>query len=105
MRDLQPTIATTTENKTTGWTMLLWLEGFQPVTPCRLPIAWYPLILPCSITQSIHWKKLGLELLLEGLMLLAPVSLDVMGAIGEYLVDRNPSTSAAYTFKAPRFQV
>jgi hypothetical protein len=105
MADLQPTIATTTEDRTTSWMVLLWLEGFQPVTPRRLPVGWHPLILSRSITQSIHWKKLGLELLLEGLMLLAPVSLDVMGAIGEYLVDRHPSTSTTYTLKTAGFQV
>lgn len=34
-----------------------------------------------------NWKRLGMELLLEVLMIAAPVSLDYLGAVGEYLLD------------------
>lgn len=37
--------------------------------------------------QVLRWKWLLAETVLEALMFLAPVSLDFLGAIGEYLVD------------------
>jgi hypothetical protein len=37
--------------------------------------------------QLKHWKRLSLQLVLEVLMFVAPVNLDYLGVVGEYLVD------------------
>ena len=37
--------------------------------------------------QRKHWKRLILELLLEVVMIAAPVSLDFLGVAGEYLLE------------------
>lgn len=37
--------------------------------------------------QHKHWKRLFVELILEAIMLVAPVSLDFLGIAGEYLLE------------------
>ncbi len=42
-----------------------------------------------SRVSKLHWKRLSLELVLEGLMVLAPTSLDLLAAMGEYVLEHN----------------
>ena len=37
--------------------------------------------------QRQHWNRLFMELILEAIMLVAPVSLDFLGVAGEYLLE------------------
>jgi hypothetical protein len=37
--------------------------------------------------QRQHWNRLLMELILEAIMLVAPVSLDFLGVAGEYLLE------------------
>lgn len=38
---------------------------------------------------QVRWKRLGLELVLEALMVLAPGSVDLLAQMGEFLIDHD----------------
>ncbi|MBD1860395.1 MULTISPECIES: hypothetical protein [Trichocoleus] len=48
--------------------------------------------------QRKHWKRLFVELILEAVMLVAPVSLDFLGVAGEYLLEAGREKTEAVNF-------